>query len=339
MIAYAADAAELYGKLYHWPKSKHDPNNDVVKIYDWDSGKYLGSIPQVAETYNVIGNTNEYQLTIAETTFGGLEELSSQQGAVIDYGNLIWITLMRAKTAREAIKVMTDLVATYGYASEGESFSIGDPNELWILELIGKGNGFKGAVWVAQKLPNGVISAHANQARITQFNQNDDKNVIYASDVITFARKKGYYSGNDQDFSFSDVYDPISFEGTRFCEARVWNFFKKYQTDDFKHQYFDYVRGYNFTNRMPLYVTPLQLLTFEDVMDSFRSHYEDTWFSMFNDYHAQLDLGLVNRWRPLTWQIVNDTNEYCNERPVSTQQTGWNFIAEMRPWHPYSILV
>lgn len=224
MITYSADSYSLYGELYHWPAQKYTAG-EMLKVYDWDSGKFLGEIKQVVETYNVVGNMNEHQLTISESTFGGREELVDPEG-IIDYGSLIYITLQRARTAREAIKVMTDLVAEYGYASGGESFSIGDPNEVWVMEMIGKGKGSKGAVWVAVRIPDDCISAHANQARIQQFPFKDSKNCLYSKDVISFAREKGYFSGKDTDFSFAKAYNPLDFGGQRYCEARVWSFFQ-----------------------------------------------------------------------------------------------------------------
>lgn len=212
MITYSADSYNLFGELYHFPAATH-PKGTMLKVYDWDSGKYLGEIKQAEQTYNVIGNMNEYQLTIAETTFGGREELVDPNG-IIDYGSLIYITLQRAKTAREAIKVMTSLVNEYGYFSSGESFSIGDPNEIWVLEMIGKGKDEKGAVWVAQRIPDDCISAHANQARIQTFPLKDSENCMYSKDVISFAKKKGYFKGNDKDFSFAKAYAPLDFGGS-----------------------------------------------------------------------------------------------------------------------------
>jgi dipeptidase len=226
MVTYAADSHSLYGELYFQPAQEH-PEGAMRDIYEWDTGKYLGQIPQPRQTYSVVGNMNEFQLAIGETTYGGREELSSQEGAIMDYGSLIYVTLQRAKTAREAIQVMADLVEKYGYYSSGESFSIADPNEVWIMELIGKGEGEKGAVWVALKIPDGYISGHANQARITTFPKNDPENCLYSPDVISFAREKGWYNGTDAEFSFSDVYAPVDFGGARFCEARVWAGFNK----------------------------------------------------------------------------------------------------------------
>ena len=226
MITYAADSHTLYGELYFWPAADY-AEGAQLDVYEWDTGKYLGKIPQVAHTWQVTGNMNENQVAIGETTFGGRKELASQKDAIVDYGSLIYIALQRSKTAREAITVMTDLVKNYGYASSGESFSIADPNEVWILEMIGKGEGQKGAVWVAMRIPDGYISGHANQARITRFPLNDSKNCLYASDLISFAREKGWFDGKNNDFSFSDTYAPVNFSAARFCEARVWSGFNK----------------------------------------------------------------------------------------------------------------
>jgi len=226
MITYAADSHTLYGELYHFPAMDHAPGA-LRDIHEWDTGKFLGRIPELPHTYNVVGNMNEFQVAIGETTYGGREELATQAGAIMDYGSLMYVALQRAKTAREAIKVMTSLVEEYGYASSGESFSISDPNEVWIMEMIGKGEGDKGAVWVAQRIPDGYISGHANQARITTFPMNDEENCLFANDVISFAREKGWYDGLNKDFSFSDVYAPVDFSGARFSDARVFAGFNK----------------------------------------------------------------------------------------------------------------
>lgn len=247
MISYSADSYNLYGELYHWPAKKYT-SGEMLKVNEWDTGKYLGEIKQASETYNVVGNINEYQVSIGETTFGGRPELVDSTG-IIDYGSLIYITLQRAKTAHEAIRIMTDLVSEYGYYSSGESFSIADPNEIWVLEMIGKGTGNKGAVWVAVRIPDDCISAHANQSRIQQFPLNDPKNCLYSKDVITFARKKGYFQGKDKEFSFAKAYNPIDFGGQRYCEARVWSFFNKFNAQMAK--YVTYAKGET-TEPMPL---------------------------------------------------------------------------------------
>ncbi len=336
MITYAADSYTLYGELYHWPAAKW-PEGSTLDIYEWDTGKFLGKIAQVAETYNVVGNMNEYQLAIAETTFGGREELAKQKDAIMDYGSLIYVTLQRAKNAREAIRIMADLVETYGYYSSGESFSISDPNEVWIMEMIGKGEGQKGAVWVALKIPEGYISGHANQARITSFPLNDPDNCLYSNDVISFARDNKWFSGKDSEFSFSDVYAPLDFGAARFCEARVWAGFNK--VSEGMEKYTDYAKGLiefagpnNFAqNRMPLWVKPDKKLTVKDVMEMMRDHYNDTPLDMTKDLGAG-PYQLPYRWRGLTWKVDDET--YCNERPISTQQTGFSFVAQLRNWLP-----
>ncbi len=339
MITYAADSHTLYGELYYQPAQDH-PINAMRDIYEWDTGKFLGQIPQPAHTYSVIGNINEFQVAVGETTFGGRSELSSQPGAIMDYGSLIYVALQRARTAREAIEVMTSLVEEYGYYSSGESFSIADPEEVWILELIGKDKDEKGAVWVAVKVPDGYISGHANQARITTFPKNDPENCMYAHDVITFAREKGWYNGPDEDFSFSDVYAPVDFGGARFCDARVWAGFNKVSTG--MQKYTDYVKGIinhdgenNFpANRLPLWVKPEKKLTVQDVMGMMRDHFEGTELDMTQDLGAG-PYGLPYRWRGLTWQV--DSVEYCNERAISTQQTGFSFVTQSRNWLPNPI--
>ncbi len=339
MITYAADSHTLYGELYFQPAANY-PAGTMRKIYEWDTGKFLGEIPQPEHTYSVIGNMNEFQLAIGETTYGGRSELGSQEGAIMDYGSLIYVTLQRAKTAREAIKVMTDLVAEFGYYSSGESFSIADAEEVWILELIGKGEGEKGAVWVAQRIPDGYVSGHANQARITTFPLNDSKNCIYAKDVISFAREKGWYSGTNKDFSFSDVYAPVDFGGARFCDARVWAGFNKIAAG--METYTEYAKGIvehggenEFpTNRMPLWVKPDKQLSVQDVMGMMRDHFEGTDLDMTKDLGAG-PYGLPYRWRGLTWEV--DSVTYCNERAISTQQTGFSFVTQSRSWLPAEI--
>lgn len=336
MITYAADSHTLYGELYFQP-AKDYLAGAMRDIYEWDTGKYLGQIPQLAHTFSVIGNMNEFQVAIGETTYGGRSELGSQKGAVMDYGSLIYVALQRSKTAREAIKVMTGLVEEFGYYSSGESFSIADPNEVWILELIGKGEGEKGAVWVAVKIPDGYISGHANQARITTFPKDDPDNCIYAKDIISFAREKGWYNGKDKDFSFSDVYAPVDFGGARFCDARVWAGFNKVASGMGK--YTAYVMGTvehggenNFpTNRMPLWVKPDKKVSVQDVMGMMRDHFEGTELDMTKDFGAG-PYGLPYRWRGLTWEV--DSVQYCNERAISTQQTGFSFVAQARNWLP-----
>lgn len=329
MISYSADSYNLYGELYHWPAKKYT-SGEMLKVNEWDTGKYLGEIKQASETYNVVGNINEYQVSIGETTFGGRPELVDSTG-IIDYGSLIYITLQRAKTAQEAIRIMTDLVSEYGYYSSGESFSIADPNEIWVLEMIGKGTGNKGAVWVAVRIPDDCISAHANQSRIQQFPLNDPKNCLYSKDVITFARKKGYFQGKDKEFSFAKAYNPIDFGGQRYCEARVWSFFNKFNAQMAK--YVTYAKG-EITEPMPLYIKPDRKLSLSDVKEAMRDHYEGTQL----DWRYDIGAGPFEspyRWAPLEWEV--DSVKYCNERPVATQQTGFVFVSQMRSWLPREI--
>ncbi|GAB4343802.1 MAG: C69 family dipeptidase [Calditrichia bacterium] len=327
MITYAADSHELYGELYFTPAGIHAPGSKV-EIYEWDTGDYLGQIDQVRETYQVVGNMNEHQLSIAETTFGGRKELRDSTG-ILDYGSLIYITLQRAKTAREAIQVMAELVEKYGYYSSGESFSIADPNEVWIMEMIGKGPGNTGAVWVARRVPDGYICAHANQARIRQFPLNDKDNCLYAPDVISFAREKGYFDGKDEEFSFADTYAPLDYGALRFCEARVWSVFRRAAA---KQKYdFEYVNGNPNATPLPLWVKPDKKLTLQDVMGLMRDHFEGTPFDLSKGIGAG-PFALPYRWRPLTWEV--DGVRYCNDRAISTQQTGFSFVAQARAWLP-----
>ncbi len=347
MVTYSADSYSLFGALYHYPAATH-AEGAMRPVYDWDTGKYLGEIPEVAQTYNVVGNMNEHQLTIGETTYGGREELVDTTG-LIDYGSLIYITLQRAKTAREAIRTMTDLVAQYGYCSSGESFSIADPQEVWILEMIGKGVGNKGAVWIARRIPDDCISAHANQARITTFPLEGKKSpnslsskhidrlqepqidVVYSDDVISFARKKGYFKGKDEEFSFSDTYNPLDYGGIRWCEARVWAFFNA--LNDSMGQYIDYINGESL-RRMPLWVKPNQKITLEIMRGRMRDHYEGTPLDMTVGAGSG-PYATPFRPSPLTYKV--DSVEYYHERPVATQQTGFTFVAQMRSWLPDAI--
>lgn len=336
MVTYSADSHQLYGELYFRKGGSFAPGT-MLKIYEWDTGKYLGEIPQVAKTYTTVGNMNEHQLIIGETTYGGLEQLVDTTG-LIDYGSLIYITLQRAKTAREAIKVMADLVKEYGYYSSGESFSIADKNEAWILEMIGKGtkivngkNVNKGAVWVAMRIPDGYISAHANHARITTFPKNDPENCLYAPDVITFARENGLYKGSDADFSFSDTYAPLDFGGMRGCEARVWSAFNILgggMIGDVPYtNYLDYAMGHNPKNRMPLYIKPKEKVSVKMLADVMRDHYEGTALDMTQDIGAG-GHALPYRWRPMNFTV--DGEKYTNERAIATQQTGFWFCGQAR---------
>ncbi len=326
MISYAADSHVLYGELYHWPARQY-PAGSILKVVEWDTGKSLGEIEQVEYTYSVIGNMNEHQLSIGETTYGGRSELRDTTG-LIDYGSLIYITLQRAKTAREAIETMAALVEKYGYYSSGETFSIADPNEVWIMDLIGKGVGNKGAVWVAVKIPDGYISAHANQARITTFPLDDKENCLYSEDVISFAKEKGYFKGKKKDFSFSDTYAPLDFGAVRFCEARVWSAFRHANTS--MDKYVEYAMGES-SERMPLFIKPDHKLSRQDVMAMMRDHFEGTPMDMSVDVGAG-SYKLPYRWRPLTWVV--DSVEYFNERAIATQQTGFSFVAQMRSQYP-----
>ena len=337
MVTYSADSHSLYGELYHNKATDYAPGT-MLKIYNWDSGKYMGEIAQVAHTYNTVGNMNEHQLIITETTFGGLPQLRDKDG-IMDYGSLIYITLQRAKTAREAIEIMTDLVSEYGYASGGESFSIADKDEVWIMEMIGKGskivdgkNVNKGAVWVAIRIPDGYISAHANQARITQIPMNDPENCLYSPDVISFAKENGLYKGSDADFSFSDVYNPLDFSGMRGCEARVWSAFNKVSSG--MDQYIDYALGQNPKNKMPLYIKPEHKISVKELADIMRDHYEDTPLDMRNDIGAG-GHALPYRWRPMTFEVDGVT--YTNERAIATQQTGFWLLGQARNWLPDAI--
>ncbi len=343
MITYSADSHTLYGELYFWPAKKW-PAGAMVDVYEWDTGKYLGKIPQKNQTYSVVGNMNQYQLSIGETTFGGRPELIDTT-AIIDYGSLIYLTLQRAKNAREAISEFSRLVADYGYASSGESFSIADANEVWIMELIGKGPGKKGAVWVARRIPDGYISGHANHPRITTFPladgiksitskelekiNNPGIETVYAYDVVEIARSFGWFKGEDKDFSFSDIYAPLDFSGARFCEARVWSGFNMVNSQMGK--YLDYAMGENLTNRMPLWIKPDSKLGPKDVMGMMRNYYQGTPMDMTKDVGAG-PYGSTVRWRPMTWKVDDVT--YVHERAIATQQTGFSFVAQSRSWLP-----
>ena len=331
MVSYAADSYSLYGFLRHSPATDY-PEGAVREVKDWDTGKPLCTIPQVAHTYNVVGNMNEHQLTIGETTWGGRPELEIGEG--IDYGSLIYIALERCKTAREAIKCMTDLVAEYGYASSGETFSIADPNEVWLMELIGKGKVEKGAVWVATRIPDDCIAAHANQARFATINFKDKENWMWSKDVVKFARKQGYYTGKkDEDFNFQEAYAPYDFSGLYVCEARVWSFFRKYSDD--MDRYFDFASGKTFVEtggkyageRMPLYIKPNHKVSAQALKDCMRDQYEGTPL----DITQGPDAGPWNsklRYGSLGFKL--DSVQYWFERPIATQQTAWSFVAQMR---------
>ncbi|MCM1005686.1 MAG: C69 family dipeptidase [Prevotella sp.] len=324
VVTYAADSHTLYGELYHQPAADH-PKGAMRKVFDWDTGKFLGEIPEVPHTYNVVGNMNEHQLVIGESTWGGRKECEDTTGqAIIDYGSLIYITLQRAKTAREAIDIMADLVDKYGYASSGESFSIADKDEVWVMELIGKG-AEKGAVWIAVRIPDGAISGHANQPRIRQVDFKDKKNVKYSKDVVDFARKKGWYTGKDKDFAFADVYEEYDYGTLRGCDARVWSFFRRFNKDADK--YYAWCNGES-TEPMPLYIFPDRKITLAEMQERMRDHFEDTPFTMTEDVGAGPNK-VPYRWRPMDFKV--DGKQYSHERAIATQQTGWSFVAQCRP--------
>ena len=345
MISYAADSHQLFGELYYqraatWGKDA------MRKINEWDTGKYLGLIPQVRHTYQRVGNMNEHQLIIAETTYGGRPELEDPKG-IMDYGSLIYVALERAKTAREAIDVIVDLANTYGYYSSGESFSIADKEEVWVMDLIGKGPDNKGIVWVARRVPDGYICAHANQARISTFPLNDPENCMYAPDVITFAREKGYFNGKDEEFSFCDAYAPLDFSGMRGCEARAWAAFNILCDGKFTfmdengnevtrdaYDYIDYAMGWDASKRFPLFVKPSRKISVKDVADVMRDHYEGTPMDMTQDIGAGGN-ALPYRWRPMGFEY--EGKQYFNERAIATQQTGFWFVGQARSQYPDEI--
>lgn len=331
MITYAADSHTLYGFLDYYPAADHK-KGDMRKIYDWDSGKYLGEIPEVAHTYKVVGNINEHQVTVAESTWGGRHECEDTTGR-IDYGSLMYLALQRSKTAREALKVMTDLVAQYGYCSEGESFSVGDPNEVWVLEMIGKGGKEKGAVWVAIRIPDDCISGHANQARIHKIPFNDKQNCIYSKDVVSFARKMGWFNGKDEDFDFSLTYCPADYGTLRGCDARAWAFFNKYATG--MDRYLPYLEGKKGAEIMPLYVKPNRQLTVRDMQNMMRDHFEGTPYDMTQDPGAKNYFDVPYRYRPMEFKV--DSVTYSHERAIATQQTGFVFCTQMRSWLPDAV--
>ena len=349
MVSYAADSHQLYGELYFRPAADW-AKGEMLKVYEWDTGKYLGEIPQVRHTYQTVGNMNEHQLIIAETTYGGRPELFDSTG-IMDYGSLIYIALQRARTAREAIEVIVDLADTYGYYSSGESFSIADKDEVWVMDLIGKGlkmekgrNVNKGIVWVARRVPDGYICAHANQSRISTFPLDDPENCMYAPDVISFAREMGYYDGPDEEFSFCDAYNPLNFGGMRGCEARAWSAFNilcdgRFAYEDeygnvIEHdayEFIDYAMGYDKTRRFPLFVKPSGKISVKDVADVMRDHFEGTPMDMTQDIGAGGN-ALPYRWRPMEFEY--DGKTYVNERAIATQQTGFWFVGQSRGWLP-----
>ena len=330
-ISYSADSYGMSGYLAHFPAAVHQ-EGAMRDVYDWDTGVFLGRIPEARVTYNVMGNINEHQVAIAETTFGGRPELVDTTG-IIDYGSLMYIALQRSRTAREAIDVMTSLVQEYGYYSSGESFSIADPNEVWILELIGKGTKEKGAVWVAVRIPDDCISAHANQARIRKFDMKDKENVRYSKDVVKFARKMGYYNGSDADFDFAAAYCPADFGGLRYCDARAWSFFNLF-ADAEMSKYVAWASGDATAEPMPLYFKPKAPLSLQDVQRGMRDHYENTPFDITNDLGAG-PYKMPYRISPLSCEV--EGKEYFNERPISTFQTAFTFVAQLRSFMPDAV--
>ena len=341
MISYNADSHTLYGELYFTPAADHAPGA-MRKVIEWDTNKPLGEIPQPAHTYRVVGNVNEWQVTIAESTWGGRHNLSDENG-IIDYGSLIYIALERSKTAREAIDVMTSLVSEYGYYSSGETFSIGDPNEIWVMDLTGKGTGNTGAVWVAQRIPDDCISAHANQARIHKFPQAKKKlnkkmnryevgdSCMFSADLIPFGRTLGY-EGSDADFDFSATFGDLDYSAFRGCDGRVWAFFNRYASG--MERYFDFVDMVEGAEVLPLYVKPDRLLSHRDIQDALGDHFEGTPWDMTKDvgggpFHSPY------RWRPMHFEVDGVT--YTHERAIGTQQTGFSFVAEMRGWLPREV--
>ncbi len=341
MISYNADSHTLYGELYYTPAADHAPGA-MRKVIEWDTNKPLGEIPQPAHTYRVVGNVNEWQVTIAESTWGGRHRLSDKNG-IIDYGSLIYIALERSKTAREAIDVMTSLVSEYGYYSSGETFSIGDPNEIWVMDLVGKGTGNTGAVWVAQRIPDDCISAHANQARIHKFPQAKKKlnkkmnryevgdSCMFSADLIPFGRTLGY-EGSDADFDFAATFGDLDYSAFRGCDGRVWAFFNRYASG--MERYFDFVDMVEGAEVLPLYVKPDRLLSHRDIQDALGDHFEGTPWDMTKDvgggpFHSPY------RWRPMHFEVDGVT--YTHERAIGTQQTGFSFVAEMRGWLPREV--
>lgn len=332
MVSYNADDYGMFGHLCHYPAGTH-PKGSMRQIYDWDSGVYHGEIEEAPVTYNVIGNINEFQLSIGETTYGGREEMVDSTG-ILDYGSLIYVTLQRAKTAREAISVMTSLVEKYGYNSEGETFSICDPNEAWIMEMQGTGAGSKGVVWVALRIPDDAICAHANQSRIGKFNMKDKKNVLYSKNVISYARKMGWFNGKDSEFSWKNTYAFPDFSGRRFCDARVWSFFNHY-ADGFD-RYLPWALGKDKdAEDMPLWIVPNRKLSVADVENGMRDHYEGTALALDTTNIGSGIYEMPYRPTPLTFTV--DGKQYFNERPISTQQTAFTFVSQLRSWLPREI--
>ena len=332
IISYSQDDYGSFEPLRVIPAADH-PAGTMHPLYHYETSNYLGEIPEIAHTYGIVGLMNEFQVSVHETTWGGREELTDTVSGLIDYGSLMVLALQRSKTAREAIDVMTKLTETYGYESEGESFTIADPNEVWIMDMIGKGPGRKGTVWVAVRIPDDCISGHANQSRIRQFPLKDKNNCLYAKDVISLAREKGYFNGKDADFSFADAYNPLDFGGLRYCEARVWSYFNKWAAEDM-NPYLPYAMGDTKAEPMPLYVKPKAPLSVQDLKDMMRDHYEGTPMELTND----IGMGpweMPYRPTPLSFEV--DGKKYFNERPISTQQSACVYVSQMRSWMPNHI--
>lgn len=332
LVSYNADDYGMFGHLCHYPAGMHK-KGEMRKIFDWDTGEYHGEIPEAPVTYNVIGNINEFQLSIGETTYGGREEMVDTTG-ILDYGSLIYVTLQRAKTAREAISIMTSLVEKYGYCSSGETFSICDPNEAWIMEMMGTGPGSKGVVWVAVRIPDNAICAHANQSRIGKFDMKDKKNVIYSKNVISYARKMGWFTGKDADFSWKNTYARPDFSGRRFCDARVWSFFNHYQKGFDRYLPWALGKDHN-AEDMPLWIIPDRKLSVHDVEMGMRDHYEGTALALDT---TNVGGGIYQMpYRPTPLQFKVDGKTYFNERPISTQQSAFSFVSQLRSWMPREI--
>ena len=333
ICSYSADSYGMFQGLVHRPAAKH-AKGEMLKVYDWDTNKYHGEIAEAEETYNVIGNINEWQVTIGETTFGGREEMVDTTG-ILDYGSLIYIALQRSKTAREAIDVMTSLTEQYGYNSEGETFTICDPNEAWIMEMMGTASDRKiekgRTVWVALRIPDDMICGHANQSRITRFDMKDKTgNVRFSKNVVSYAREMGWFSGKDEEFSYNAAYAAPDFSGRRICDARVWSFFNRYA--DGMDRYIPWAEGRDKNAEpMPLWVKPNRLLGVQDVEAAMRDHFEDTPFSLDQDMGGGI-WEMPYRPTPLYFKV--DGKEYFNERPVSTQQAGFVYVSQMRSWLP-----
>ena len=340
IVSYAADSHVLYGELYFHPAAKWKAGA-MLPITEWDTYRPTGQIPQVAQTFQTMGNMNQHQLIIAETTWGGREEQVNEDG-VMDYGSLIYVTLQRARTAREAISTIVELANSYGYPSEGETFSIADTEEAWIMDLVGKGKE-KGIVWVARRVPDGYICAHANQCRITRFPLDDPQNCLYAPDVIDFARRQGWYEGPDELFSFRDAYNPLDFSGARACDARAWAAFNILCDGTFTYEqngalvsapasdWLEYAMGHELSGEMPLFVKPSRKISAKDVADVMRDHFEGTPMDMRTDAGAGGN-ACPYRWRPMGFEV--DGVSYVNERAIATQQTGFWFVAQARGYLP-----